>query len=116
MNTSELSDPSDSSDRENISDKIYERTFIFSSDYFNSYEVIGDIRYLDSLDNIIHYCVKDLIETLEKHNLVNLVDKCKTCEFHIHTYTFDEILLCKPETIIYLCEGCNAKNNISLPQ
>ena len=84
----------------------YSRTFVISSDYFRSYQVIGDIRYLDSVDDIINYCVKDLIETLERYNLTGLIEKCKISDFHIHTHTFDEIMLCKPETSIFLCEGC----------
>ena len=41
----------------------YDRTFIFSSNLFGSYEVKADIRYLNSLDDTIEYCVKNLIET-----------------------------------------------------
>tara|TARA_B100000745_G_scaffold282315_1_gene215593 strand:- start:615 stop:941 length:327 start_codon:yes stop_codon:yes gene_type:complete len=88
----------------------YDRSFIFSSDNFSSYEVIGDIRYFDSLDNIIDYCVKDLIETLRKHNLVSLVEKCEKTHFHIHTHTFGEILVENSKACIYLCSGCKDKN------
>ena len=85
----------------------YDRSFVFSSNLFGSYEVKADIRYFDSLDNIIEYCVKDLIETLKKHNFISLIETCKRLDFHIHTHTFDEILMCKLNEIIYICEGCN---------
>jgi len=95
------------------SDKIYERTFIFSSDTFSSYEVLTDIRYLDSLDDIIDFCKRDLIEILRKHNLVSLVEECEQTQFHIHTHTFPEILM-DTEACVYLCSGC--KENTSLFQ
>ena len=86
---------------------IYDRTFVFSSNLFGSYEVKADIRYLNSLDDAIEYCVKDLIETLQKYNFVALIEICKGFDFHIHTHTLDEILLCKPNEIIYICDNCN---------
>ena len=89
------------------SDKIYDRTFIFSSDIFSSYEVLADIRYLDSVDEIIDFCKRDLIQTLRKHHLVNLVEKCEQTQFHIHTHTFSEILL-DSKACIYLC-SCEKK-------
>lgn len=89
------------------SGKTYDRTFIFSSDTFSSYEVLADIRYLDSVEEIIDFCKRDLIETLRKHNLVNLVEKCEQTQFHIHTHTFPEILL-DPEACVYLC-SCEQK-------
>ena len=95
---------------ENISEKTYERTFIFSSDTFSNYEVITDIRYLDSLDDIIDFCKRDLIEILRKHNLVSLVEKCEKTQFHIHTHTFGEILVENSKACIYLCSGCKDKN------
>ena len=84
----------------------YDRTFIFSSNLFGSYEVKADIRYLNSLEDAIEYCVKNLIETLQKYNFVALIETCNTYKFHIHTHTFDEILLCKPNEIIYICDNC----------
>ena len=89
------------------SDKTYGRTFIFSSDIFSSYEVLTDIRYLDSFGGIIDFCKRDLIETLRKHNLVSLVEKCEQTQFHIHTHTFTEILM-DPEARVYLC-SCEQK-------
>jgi len=87
----------------------YDRTFIFSSNLFGSYEVKADIRYLNSLEDAIEYCVKNLIETLQKYNFVALIETCNTYNFHIHTHTFDELLLCKPNEIIYICDNCNVK-------
>ena len=86
---------------------IYDRHFVFSSDLFSSYKVVGDIRYFDSLDNIMEYCVDNLLKTLKKHNFISLIEECKQCHFHIHTHTFDDILVTNSGTIIYICEGCN---------
>ena len=43
----------------------------------------------------------------EKHNFVALIETCKGLDFHIHTHTFNEILLCKSNEIIYICDNCN---------
>ena len=83
-----------------------ERNFYFSSETFSEYKVSGDIRYLESLDDIIDHCKKELLETLEKYNFIYLIEKCNKCDFHIHTHTFDEILMATPEDKIYICEGC----------
>jgi len=82
----------------------YLRNFYFSSATFSEYKVILDIRYINNLEDIIQDCEKDLLQTLETYNFINLTDICKKSKFHIHTHTLDEILTCTAEEKIYICD------------
>ena len=84
----------------------YLRNFYLSSSTFSFYRVELDIRYINSIEEIIEKVRNDLLNTLEKYNLVSLIDQCKTCDFHIHTHTYEEILIATPFDEIYICEGC----------
>lgn len=83
----------------------YLRNFYFSSATFSEYKVTLDIRYIDSINDIIHDCKKDLLKTLESHNFVELIRTCNGCNFHIHTHTLDDILTCSEKEKIYICDG-----------
>jgi hypothetical protein len=82
----------------------YLRNFYFSSATFTEYKVTIDIRYINTLEDIIHDCKLDLLKTLETHNFVQLIDTCKEYKFHIHTHTLDEILISNAEEKIYICD------------
>tara|TARA_B100001063_G_C16317190_1_gene335693 strand:- start:162 stop:458 length:297 start_codon:yes stop_codon:yes gene_type:complete len=83
----------------------YLRNFYFSSATFSEYKVTLDIRYIDSINDIIQDCKKDLLKTLETHNFVELIRTCNGCNFHIHTHTLDDILTCSEKEKIYICDG-----------
>ena len=85
----------------------YERNFYISSATFSEYKVTGDIRYLESINDIINLVKTDLLTILEKHNFIYLIEKCKEADLHIHTHSFDEILIANPNDKIYICEGCD---------
>jgi len=84
----------------------YLRYFYLSSSTFSEYKVEIDIRYINSIEDIINNIRKDLLNTLEKYNFIYLIEKCKECNFHIHTHTFEEILTSNYHDKIYICEGC----------
>ena len=84
----------------------YLRNFYLSSSYFSFYRVELDIRYINSIEEIIEKVRKDLLNTLEKYNFVYLIDQCKNCDFHIHSHTYEEILIANRNDEIYICEGC----------
>ena len=96
----------------NLNQNGNQRTFIFSSNYFSDYKVIGDIRYYDTIEDIINYCKNDLLNTLKKNNFTIFIDHLKEINFNIHSHSFDEILLCSPDEYIYICD-CNNCNNIT---
>lgn len=84
----------------------YLRNFYLSSSTFSFYRVELDIRYINSIEDIIEKVRNDLLNTLEKYNFVSLIDQCKNCDFHIHTHTYEEILIATSFDKIYICEGC----------
>ena len=84
----------------------YLRNFYLSSSYFSFYNVELDIRYINSIEEIIEKVCNDLLNTLEKYNFVYLIDRCKNCDFHIHSHTYEEILIANRSDEIYICEGC----------
>ena len=86
------------------------RIFTFSSELFNGYTVTLDIHSLQTQEDIIHICVQDLINTLQRYNFNLLVEKCKECNFHIHSHSYEQILSCNPNETIYICE-CDSYNN-----
>lgn len=84
----------------------YLRNFYLSSITFSFYKVELDIRYINSIEEIIIKVRKDLLNTLEKYNLVYLIDQCENCDFHVHSHTYEEILIANCNDEIYICEGC----------
>ena len=80
------------------------RIFTFSSDLFNGYTVSLDISSLENQEDIIQICVQDLMNTLQRYNFNILVEKCKECNFHIHSHSYEQILTCNPNETIYICE------------
>ena len=47
------------------------------------------------------------MNTLERYNFNILVEKCKECNFHIHSHSYEEILSCDPNETIYICDHCS---------
>ena len=82
----------------------YLRNFYFSSATFSEYNVKLDIRYINTIEDIILDCKKDLLKTLETYNFIDLIEICKKSKFHIHTHTLDEILTSDTEEKIYICD------------
>tara|TARA_B100000035_G_C20988550_1_gene549038 strand:- start:843 stop:1115 length:273 start_codon:yes stop_codon:yes gene_type:complete len=83
----------------------YVRKCVASSELFSGFTVEIDIRYIDNIGEIINYFKKQLFDVLKKNNLLNLIDKLKITNFHIHTHNLNEILLNKE--IIYICDHCD---------
>lgn len=87
-------------------ENTYLRNFYFSSNLFSEYNTKLDIRYIDTIEDIIDYCKKDLLKTLKLNNFICLIENCKECKFHIHTHTLEEILTSSVDEKIYICD-CN---------
>ena len=73
---------------------IYERTFVASSELFSGFSTRINITFISTLNDICQQFKKDLKEVLEKHN------------FHIHSYTIEDILISKTDDIFYVCDHC----------
>ena len=82
------------------------RKFIASSELFSGFEVYIDLNYCNSLDDIVNTFYDDLHNFLNSHNLVALVNKAKLCRFHIHDFTFEEIIVVDKDNIFHICDHC----------
>ena len=80
------------------------RKFIISSETFSDYEMYISLYDISTIDDIINIMRKDLIEKLSALKLTNLVKKINNTNFHIHSYTIEDILVSKSEDIFYICD------------
>jgi hypothetical protein len=84
---------------------IYKRKLICSSETFNGYEIIIDIRYYSNFDELINHFKNELLKTLTENNFEILIEIFEKSNFHIHTHNFEEILL-EDSKPIYICDAC----------
>jgi len=82
------------------------RKFIASSDLFGGYEIDIDLNYCDSLDDIVNTFYDSLYNLLSYHNLHSLVNLVKQCKFHIHSFTYEEIVVSDKHKLFYICDHC----------
>lgn len=75
------------------------RTYQISSDIFWGWQLtIDDYDY--SIEQIITAIKADLIDYLQRGNLLNLIEKVNTMKLHCHCDIPDK------HNIIYLCDHC----------
>jgi len=84
---------------------IYTRKLIASSELFGGFETDIDIRNYDTSEEIITHFHNELLSTLKTNHFEELYTKCQNSNFHIHTHTYEEILL-EIKYPIYLCDHC----------
>lgn len=84
---------------------IYERKLICSSETFNGYTVTIDIRYYSNFNELIIHFKNELLKTLKENNFEILIEIFKGSNFHIHTHSFEEILL-EDSKPVYICDNC----------
>ena len=82
------------------------RKFIASSDLFGGYETTIDLNYCNSLDDIVNVFYEDLYNCLNFNNFLSLVNKVKHGGFHIHEFTFEDIVMSKEDRVFYICDHC----------
>ena len=82
------------------------RKFIISSELFGGYEVMIDLNYCNSLDDIVNTVYDDLYNCLVQHKFEYLTNKVRLCHFHIHNFTFENIILSDREETFYICDHC----------
>ena len=88
---------------EKSSDK---RTFIVSSELFSDFQTDISLYNIETLDDIITIFKKKLTDLFLEHKLTQLANIVKNKNFHIHSYTIEEILVSSPESYFYICDHC----------
>lgn len=103
-----------------IDTKTNIKQFICSSDIFQGYNILIDLNICDNIEDILIIFKKSMLKLFEDNSLEILVNKVNDINFHIHTHTFEEILISERNTIYYICENNSCmdcsfiKNNILL--
>tara|TARA_B110001452_G_C15241431_1_gene429861 strand:- start:1104 stop:1364 length:261 start_codon:yes stop_codon:yes gene_type:complete len=82
------------------------RQFCISGGIFSGFETYVDLDKTDSLNDII-YCMSDTLKeklwSIKLHDLSNSVDPSV---YHIHDYTFEDILISESTQVFYICNHC----------
>jgi len=98
----------------------YHRTFFMSSELFRGYNVTLDIRTVDSTQDIIHVIKKRLTQLFQSQTLSYLEDEVNKRDFHIHSHSFEDILLLDTDVEpVYICDHnhcdpCDNQPNASI--
>ncbi len=82
------------------------RKFVASSELFQGYTTMIDLNKCDTLDDIINIFVSRLHLTLVENNFIHLINRFHGCNFHIHGFSINDIILSKSDTVFYLCDHC----------
>jgi len=83
------------------------RKFILSCDLFGGYKIDINIDECNDFDDIILLGINSLKKTLTKNNFEFLLDKLNKIKYHIHDFTFVDILMETDITMIYyICGHC----------
>lgn len=87
-------------------DESTSRLFIASSEVFSHFQVEISLYSISTIEDIIIIFKEELNNVLKKNNLINLVNQLNETNFHIHSYTVEDILTSKPEEVFYICDHC----------
>ncbi len=87
-------------------EELTSRLFIASSEVFSHFQVEISLYNISTIEDIIILFKEELNNVLQKNNLINLMNKLNETNFHIHSYTIEDILTSKPEDFFYICDHC----------
>ena len=85
----------------------HKKTFIASSELYSGFRVNIDIRYVNTLDDIVKIFLDEMKLVLKQNNFEVLLEKVVDKEFHIHSHTLEDILTSNPDNVFYVCNHCN---------
>lgn len=81
-----------------------ERCFIISSELFSNYQTNISLYNISNIEEIINIFKSRLIDLFENNKLFNLSEIVKKTNFHIHSYTIEEILTSSSDDYFYICD------------
>jgi len=81
----------------------YKRVIQVSGSDYTGFTHDIDIRYVDNLNGIIRSTKDKLKELFDKNNMEYLSREVERIEYHIHSHTFDELLVMDQFETIYVC-------------
>lgn len=83
-----------------------ERGFVASSDLFSNFQTSISLYDISTIDELINIFRSRLLKIFEDNNLSVLAEKVKKSNFHVHSYTIEQILTSNYEDIFYICDHC----------
>tara|TARA_Y100000590_G_scaffold446381_1_gene580027 strand:- start:3156 stop:3428 length:273 start_codon:yes stop_codon:yes gene_type:complete len=84
----------------------HKRLFILSSDLFTGFRLDISLYEVSTIEDITNHMKQKLYNILEQYNFTNLINELNKKNFHIHSYSIEDILISKPESIFYICDHC----------
>ena len=81
-------------------------TFKVSDELFQGFEILLDLDYYDSNEEICNQMKQSLIGFLENHHFEVLAIKAQELHLHIHDVEFGTILLSDDREEFWVCGGC----------
>ena len=85
---------------------VNNRKFVLSDDLFQSFEMDIDLDVVETIEEIISLIVSMLFNVLGENKLENLESILKNRDFHVHDYSFEDVLLSESNKIFYICSHC----------
>ena len=82
------------------------RKFVVSDDTFGGYSQMVDIDEVESLADIIGIVRRGLARGLADLGLTVLSSKVTDANFHIHSISFEDILMSETNETYYVCGHC----------
>ena len=81
------------------------RNFAISDQTFSHFTTKVDIDEVENIDDVIKIIVNNLMNILKKHNFTNLMNILQNNKYHIHDYSFEDVLLSDNKKIYYICNN-----------
>jgi hypothetical protein len=82
------------------------RKFTISDDLFSGFTRPVDLDIVENIEQIIKIVVGDLKTVFNNNNFDILRETVEKRNFHIHDYSFEDMLLSEPNTTFYICSHC----------
>ena len=82
------------------------RRCCISDNEFWGFEIIIDLDYYDSLEEIVAYVKYHLVNSLTKLKLEGMIKKANEKKFHIHDIEMGTLLMSDENSTIWICGHC----------
>jgi len=80
------------------------RTFLISGETFSHFKTQVDLDEVNNISQIIEIVRNNLNQILTENNLTSLSEKLLQIKYHVHDYTFEDVLISDNKIIFYICD------------
>jgi hypothetical protein len=84
------------------------RKFMISSDIWGGYTIFININQYRTIQEIVNHFKEQLKDMITTHNLTEQLHdfQHRHNKFHIHNFTYNDILNSASDTIFFVCDHC----------